>query len=49
LIRCGVRQSPRRIDHASIAATTMTPSASANTGSEVSTRQPPDDSTTSPV
>src|SRR5258708_20837761 len=33
----------------SIAATTVTPSASANTGSEVSTRQPPQDSATSPV
>ena len=33
----------------SIAATMTTPSASANTGSEVSTRQPPHDSTTSPV
>src|SRR5258705_13230253 len=35
--------------HASIAATTATPSANANTGSEVSTRQPPHDSVTSPV
>ena len=29
------RQSPRRIDHASIAATMTTPSASTNTGSDV--------------
>ena len=35
--------------HSTIAATTTMPSASANTGSEVCTRQPPHDSTNSPV
>src|SRR6476660_7125960 len=44
-----MRQSARKMLHASIAATTATPSASANTGSEVATRQPPHDSVTSPV
>src|SRR3982074_884992 len=44
-----MRHSPRRSAHASIATTMVAPSASANTGSEVSTRQPPHDSATSPV
>ena len=40
---------PRRIAHIIIAATTTMPSTSTNTGSVVWTRQPPHDSTTSPV
>jgi len=46
--RSGVRHRPRTMVHASIAATMAMPSASANTDSDVSTRQPPHDSTTSP-
>src|SRR6478672_3181740 len=48
-MRPGVRHSPRRIDQTITAATIVTPSASANTGTVVSTRQPAHDSTTSPL
>src|SRR3954470_5594759 len=48
-MRSGVRHSPRRTDHSIMAAVMTMPSASTNTGSVVSTRQPPHDSTTSPV
>src|SRR5947207_5634233 len=44
-----MRQSARRIVQLSIPATMATPSASTNTGSEVSARQPPHASMTSPV
>jgi hypothetical protein len=44
-----VRHSADSIDQANIAATMTRPSASANTGSVVATRQPPHDSVTSPV
>ncbi len=49
LIFSGMRQSVRNRLHASIAATTVTPSPRANTGSEVWTRKPPHASVTSPV
>src|SRR5204862_3202592 len=48
-MRAGVRHSPRSIDHSIMAATMTMPSDSTNTGGEASTRQPPHDSTTSPV
>src|SRR5438552_5615654 len=48
-MRCGVRHSPRMTDQKITAMTTTMPSTSTNTGSVVSARQPPQDSTTSPV
>src|ERR1043166_4560102 len=47
-MRSGVRHNPRRIDQSIVATTTTMPSPSTNTGSDVSARQPPQDSTTSP-
>src|SRR4029077_1755664 len=47
--RSGTRHNARSRLHASVAATMATPSASANTGSVVWTRQPFHDSATSPV
>ncbi len=43
-----MRQSARSTLHSITATTTMMPTASASTGSVVSTRQPAQDSTTSP-
>src|SRR5215470_18627127 len=47
-MRSGVRHSPCRIDHSMTPATTVMPSTSTNTGSAISARQPPQDSTTVP-
>src|SRR5215475_6727164 len=47
-MRSGVRHSPCRIDHSMTPATTVMPSTSTNTGSAISAREPPQDSTTVP-